>query len=128
MCTHAGCPNLTQGGPCDQHRVQRARLYDQARGGTRQERGYDAAWYTWLKGYRQGTDLNSSDPGYIAEILRRNRCASCWRDGKRTITNLEFDHVKPLNVGGQRLDPANVQPLCKPCHNRKTAQERMGHA
>ncbi|GIF14801.1 hypothetical protein FHX34_103510 [Actinoplanes teichomyceticus] len=38
VCPEAGCPELTPGGPCAEHRRQR-----EQRRGTRQQRGYDAA-------------------------------------------------------------------------------------
>src|ERR1017187_274030 len=40
-CTTPGCPELTTGGPCEQHRHARQREHD-VRRGTSVERGYDA--------------------------------------------------------------------------------------
>src|ERR1035437_1624221 len=40
-CTTPGCPELTPGGPCEQHRRARQREHDERRG-TIVERGYDA--------------------------------------------------------------------------------------
>src|ERR1019366_10481088 len=40
-CTTPGCPELTPGGPCEQHRRARQREHDERRG-TSVERGYDA--------------------------------------------------------------------------------------
>lgn len=34
------------------------------------------------------------------------------------------DHVIELKDGGAPLDQRNLQVLCGPCHNRKTAKER----
>ncbi|MHB8351133.1 MAG: HNH endonuclease [Thermoplasmata archaeon] len=42
---------------------------------------------------------------------------------------LEFDHIVEIARGGDPLDPANVQMLCKVCHKDKTARfaaERAG--
>ena len=36
----------------------------------------------------------------------------------------EVDHIQPIAEGGARLDPANLRPLCKPCHSRHTARTR----
>lgn len=44
------------------------------------------------------------------------RCASCGAPA--TVV----DHRQPLRAGGSH-DPANLQPLCAPCHNAKTARE-----
>lgn len=35
----------------------------------------------------------------------------------------EIDHIIPLERGGTYAD-SNVQPLCKPCHEAKTALDR----
>lgn len=56
-------------------------------------------------------------------ILRRRilaanpRCTSCG-----TLAT-EVDHVTAIRDGGDPWDPANLQPLCRPCHSRKTASE-----
>jgi 5-methylcytosine-specific restriction endonuclease McrA len=34
------------------------------------------------------------------------------------------DHIKPIRLGGERMDPANLQPLCSSCHNKKSRSER----
>lgn len=36
------------------------------------------------------------------------------------------DHVVPLERGGARFDEGNLQPLCAPCHSRKTARQDGG--
>lgn len=50
-------------------------------------------------------------------------CAECLRRGKTASAN-EVDHIVPLRSGGERLDMANLQSLCKSCHSRKTRYER----
>lgn len=35
------------------------------------------------------------------------------------------DHIVPLAEGGARYDPANLQSLCKPHHDQKTAQDAL---
>src|ERR1700722_3205200 len=39
-CSTPGCPTLTAGGPCEQHRRSRQREHDERRGNS-SERGYD---------------------------------------------------------------------------------------
>lgn len=36
------------------------------------------------------------------------------------------DHIKPIKLGGARLDVTNLQPLCDGCHNRKRRREQHG--
>lgn len=51
-------------------------------------------------------------------------CAHCATIG-RVEPATEVDHVVPIRRGGARLDPANLQALCKRCHSRKTMAEDM---
>lgn len=49
----------------------------------------------------------------------RFRCRAC---GTRCPARLlDVDHIVELAVGGEALDSANLQTLCRPCHRRKTA-------
>ena len=34
------------------------------------------------------------------------------------------DHILPIRLGGERMDPENLQPLCASCHNKKSRSER----
>lgn len=34
------------------------------------------------------------------------------------------DHVTPISAGGDRLDTANLRPLCRSCHDAVTANYR----
>jgi len=34
------------------------------------------------------------------------------------------DHIKPIRLGGSRMDEKNLQPLCASCHNKKSRSER----
>jgi len=53
-------------------------------------------------------------------ILDRDRwrCRRCGRAGR-----LEVDHRVPIAEGGEALDPANLQALCRGCHVAKTRAE-----
>ncbi|MGL5935136.1 MAG: HNH endonuclease [Cetobacterium sp.] len=124
-CASTGCPNLSASRYCEQHAGKRERLYDAHRG-TSAQRGYDTTWYGWLALYRAGSGLDLSTSDGIDQLLSRNCCAQCAAKGQRVKNGLEFDHITPLSKGGARLDAANVQPLCGPCHRRKTARERLG--
>ena len=58
-------------------------------------------------------------------------CRHCKRDGRRRIAT-EIDHIYPLNrmslenMRANYLDESNLQPLCRECHLRKSADERSG--
>ena len=125
-CAQPGCPELVQGGRCDQHRAQRQTAHDHSRGSAA-SRGYDASWRNFLARFK--TASLSSDRGLTGDalvetLLSRNRCAYCWnQDGKSNRRNLEHDHIVPLKRGGARLDPNNVQPLCHAHHVAKTRRE-----
>lgn len=57
-------------------------------------------------------------------LRRHPLCAPCLEAG-RTRPATEVDHVAPLHLEPERLlDPANLQSICRACHNRKTAAER----
>lgn len=49
-------------------------------------------------------------------------CAMCGI--RRTISELDVDHVKPLWAGGVN-GPENYQVLCKDCHRLKTEAEHL---
>lgn len=49
-------------------------------------------------------------------------CEECQRRGITTLAQV-VDHIVPINRGGAKLDMANLQSLCHPCHNRKSGIE-----
>ena len=59
----------------------------------------------------------------LSEQVRREEplCRVCLREG-RTALSTNADHIKPKGEGGTD-ERHNLQGLCTPCHNRKTAQE-----
>ena len=108
-CTYPGCSTLCSAGRCDKHRAQIQREADQRRGGST-ERGYDSAWQRAREAYLGAHPL----------------CAECMRAGQVTAA-VVVDHIIP-HKGDRKLfwDSANWQPLCKRCHDRKTAREDGG--
>jgi 5-methylcytosine-specific restriction endonuclease McrA len=50
------------------------------------------------------------------------KCVQCGPVAKGV--RLLGDHVHEIKDGGAVFDPRNVQLLCLPCHNTKTARER----
>lgn len=49
-------------------------------------------------------------------------CVECEKKGIIRVGNI-VDHITPILEGGEALDPANLQTLCKQCHAVKTAKE-----
>jgi hypothetical protein len=72
--------------------------------------------------------LLKSDPGWIARrkrILEQEPfCRSCAELGYQTQATT-VDHIIPRSRGGGHED-SNLQPLCGPCHDAKTAREKHG--
>lgn len=56
-----------------------------------------------------------------ALFAREPLCRECARQGLTTLATIR-DHIAPLAEGGLDVD-ANVQPLCQPCSDAKTATE-----
>ncbi len=113
-CAADGCRTLvTKGSRCDRHvtlAYQQAAKNERGKRGTRQERGYDS---TWMR-LRQ------------LHISSHPLCKHCEERG-RIVVGEEVDHIIP-HRGSEalRLEPSNLQTLCKPCHSRKTASEDGG--
>ncbi len=92
--------------PCQPAKAT-ARAYDAARGSAA-ERGYDAAWRRLRE----------------AHLSEHPLCAHCLHEEVVEIAD-DVDHVVPIAVDpARRLDPTNLQSLCRRHHNIKTANER----
>lgn len=103
-CAHPGCPALVDSGEkyCPEHKS----LYPvEIRSAT--SRGYGKQWQKASKQYLAAHPL----------------CANCLKYGKYTKATV-VDHIQP-HRGDPALfwDKSNWQPLCKPCHDRKTGTE-----
>ena len=97
VCSVSGCPNITDGGRCDDHK----RAAEQRRGSAH-SRGYDAKWRRTRRRYLASHPL-CSEP-----------------DCKAPATDV--DHDTPRSQGGTD-DRANLVPLCHSCHSAKTQRE-----
>ena len=49
-------------------------------------------------------------------------CRCCEAAGRANAA-AEVDHVVPIGRGGEEWDRANLQPLCRACHEAKSARE-----
>jgi|SRR5690606_5488580 len=105
-CNFPGCPELTYDRFCRRHRREVKRGYDKQRGSASQ-RGYNAQWRKARKRY----------------LTEHPLCVECEKNGRLTPATV-VDHIIP-HKGDMQLfwDESNWQPLCKPCHDRKTATQ-----
>lgn len=71
------------------------------------QRGYDALWRKLRVMYLREHPL----------------CVTCTLAGL-TVAASEVDHIIPKRNGGSN-DTMNLQALCKSCHSKKTAKERL---
>lgn len=110
ICRHPGCGRLISvAGYCEAH----AKLHQQqsdAQRGTAHERGYNRRWQKARATY-----------------LGRNPLCKCCGESGRVVVAAVVDHIIP-HKGDQALfwNTSNWQPLCKPCHDSKTAREDGG--
>jgi 5-methylcytosine-specific restriction protein A len=103
-CNWPGCSNLTHERFCAEcqprayHRSNSARPPVDRRYGT-------ALWQRIRK----------------AVLAAEPMCRECRRrDPARPQFAQEVDHIQPIEDGGEFFSITNLQPLCKPCHSRKT--------
>jgi 5-methylcytosine-specific restriction protein A len=89
---------------------ERKRRHDARRASARQ-RGYDSTWERVRRLVLQEEPL----------------CRLCKAEGLIEPAT-EVDHIVPMANGGARLDRANLQPLCRKHHSRKTATEDSSFA
>lgn len=71
-------------------------------------------------------EFNRNNTWYYVrrDILRRDKwtCSIC---GKRTRkSELDVDHIIPVNWGGALFDKKNLRTLCKECHKAKSKLDR----
>ncbi|MVN78933.1 HNH endonuclease [Hymenobacter sp. HMF4947] len=51
-------------------------------------------------------------------------CVECTKQGRTTPATV-VDHITPVRLGGAFYDSSNYQSLCRPCHQAKSASERL---
>jgi 5-methylcytosine-specific restriction protein A len=111
-CTYPGCGVLVRGGArCEAHRRAETKRLDADRG-TSSQRGYGYKWQRAREAYLQAHPL----------------CVRCAAKD-RVVAATVVDHIIP-HKGDMTLfwNSGNWQPLCKPCHDLKTATEDGGFA
>ena len=108
-CTYPGCGLLTDTGRCERHRIAERKAQD-ARRGNSSERGYGSRWQKARASFLRSHPL----------------CAEHERQGQVVIATV-VDHIEPHRGDQAKFwSTANWQPLCKACHDAKTAREDGG--
>lgn len=114
-CSTTGCPELVARGRCSTHEQQADR-----RRGTRQQRGYGKAH---TNRFRPG--VLRRDPlcvcadtahGHGPQCLTPSTVADHYPLSRRELVDAELDPN----------DPKRGRGLCKPCHDRHTAEAQPG--
>lgn len=100
-CSYPGCPNLTEGKYCNEHKSLHPDRPSAA------NRGYSSRWQRVSKAY----------------LRKHPLCVKCLAEGRFAAATV-VDHIVP-HRGNQMLmwSDANWQALCKPCHDKKTGME-----
>lgn len=112
-CRHPGCGALCHDGYCPAHkRVAPGSFADRSRG-TRQERGYDGEWDKKRKRIFERDH-------YLCQEHKRNGILKLVGDKPFSAW---CDHIVPKSEGGSD-DDANLQTLCRSCHQDKTDAEK----
>ncbi len=108
-CNKPGCSKLTSERLCEVHMAEYNSTRDRYRESAH-KRGYNTAWQKSSKRY----------------LIKYPFCAECLKQGIHTPAAV-VDHIIP-HKGNKKLfwDTNNWQPLCKRCHDRKTATEDGG--
>ncbi len=112
-CRWPGCIRLVgrKERYCPEHRALLSREDAKSRG-TAAQRGYGARWRKLR----------------LMVLKERPVCADPFgvhRERGEIALATEVDHIIPRHLGGDDSFE-NLQPLCRSCHARKTAQEREG--
>ncbi|QQP93545.1 HNH endonuclease (plasmid) [Skermanella sp. TT6] len=105
---NAGDPKIKEQERKIQERRRKAAV-DRHRGSAA-SRGYDGDWRRLR----------------LAHIQSEPLCRRCKAEGRIVVADV-VDHIVPISVDpDRRLDPSNLQSLCKHHHDVKTAREDGG--
>lgn len=100
-CKHPGCPNLTDGKYCEEHK----HLHPDRP--SAESRGYNSRWRKLSQQY----------------LRKHPMCVHCLQQG-RYVPATVVDHIIPHRGDSALMwDESNWQALCKPCHDKKTGNE-----
>ena len=99
-CAYPGCPNLSDGQYCEQHRVSERRKYDRYERSPNVNKSYGRAWKRIRDRYAAAHPLFEQ----------------CLKEGRLTPVE-EVHHILPISQGGTH-DASNLMSLCQSCHTK----------
>ena len=105
-CAYPGCPRLTDGQYCEEHRKTVNRQYNKYARAADVHKKYGRAWKRIRDRY----------------ALEHPFCEMCYKAGRMTLMD-EVHHIVPVAQGGGD-EPENLVTLCKDCHKRRHREQR----
>ena len=80
---------------------------------------------TWSRESRQSRGYGAAWDRTRARVLRRDDylCQPCLRMHGRPTPASQVDHIRPKAKGGTD-DDANLQSICRACHDEKTLRDK----
>ena len=99
-CAYPGCPSLTEGQYCDDHRKEARREYDRYVRSPDCSKKYGRAWHRIRARY----------------VEKHPLCEMCLKEGRLTPVE-EVHHILPISRGGTHAEE-NLMSLCQSCHTK----------
>ena len=99
-CGWPGCPKLTDGRYCEEHRKIADRQYNKYSRAPDVHRKYGRAW-------KRIRDRYAAEHPF---------CEMCYREGRITLMD-EVHHIVPISQGGTHAKE-NLMSLCQSCHTK----------
>lgn len=103
-CSYPGCPNLTDGRFCEEHKREENKRYEKYDRDPAVRRRYGRVWKRVRDAY----------------VKEHPFCELCF-EKKILVPVEEVHHIKPLSEGGNH-SKSNLISLCKSCHARIHAE------
>ena len=115
-CRNAGCPNTTETRYCEKC-VPKRQEYNRYTKGLSDKYYNENKRDSELANFYTSTQWKEVRNNYI---LKHPMCQGCGQHKAKVV-----DHILEIKDGGERYDYNNLQSLCYPCHNRKTANAKL---
>lgn len=99
-CAYPGCPRLTDGQYCEEHRKLMESRYNKYERSPDVHKKYGRAWKRIRDRY----------------VMEHPLCEMCLKEGRLTPVE-EVHHIIPVSQGGTH-DRSNLMSLCQSCHTK----------